>query len=388
MADFSSAKAKKFTESVIREMTRLCVQHGAVNLSQGFPDFPAPQKIKDDACAAIQRDINQYAITWGSRNLRQAVAEHTKRFYGVDIDPERQVTVACGSTEAMFSAMMAVVDPGDEVIVFEPYYENYGPDAILCGAVPRYVSMRAPEWKFNPDELRAAFNDKTKALILNSPCNPTGKVFTRAEMELIAELCLQHNVVVITDEIYEHMVYPGHEHVFFYGLPGMADRTISIGGLSKTFSVTGWRIGYCIASPEITASIRKVHDFVSVGAAAPLQEAAAEALRYDDKYYTDLAAMYLGKRDLLVAGLEKAGFRCTVPEAAYYIMTDISGFGFPDDVTFVKHLITEVGVGAVPGSSFYSDRKKGAQQVRFCFCKKEETLHEALRRLEKLRVSA
>ncbi|MFC1586725.1 pyridoxal phosphate-dependent aminotransferase [Planctomycetota bacterium] len=381
MANFCAHKTTLFTKSVFMEMTRLSAQYRAINLAQGFPDFPAPAGIKEAACKAITNNINQYAITWGAANFRQAIAEHTSRFYGVDIDPESQVTVTCGSTEGMFSSMIATLDPGHEVILFEPFYETYIPDAILCGAAPRFVSLYPPEWDFDPDELAAAFNGKTKAIIVNTPANPSGRVFTQKALEYIARLCLEHDVVAITDEIYEHIVYPGGQHVFLYGLPGMADRTISISGLSKTYSVTGWRLGYCIASPELTSAIRKVHDFVTVGAAAPLQAAGAVALRFEDQYYEDLMKMYLSKRDILLEALNEAGFKCFTPQGAYYIMTDISNFGFASDVEFVKHLVTNIGVGAVPGSSFYHRPEKGKQQVRFCFCKKDSTLNTAAHRL-------
>lgn len=390
-----SAKAARFTESVIREMTRLAMQHGAVNLAQGFPDFPAPAEIKQAAAEAIARDINQYAITWGARPLREAIAAKFARTQGIAVDPEREITVCCGSTEAMISAMLAVINPGDEVVVFEPYYENYGPDAILSGATPRFVKLRpaaeaqrrgdAPAWDFDRAELAAAFNANTKAIIVNTPNNPTGSVFGRPQLEFIRELCLRWNALAITDEIYEHILYDGAEHIALARLDGMRERTITINGMSKTYSVTGWRVGWAIAPPEITGAIRKVHDFLTVGAAAPLQEAGALALRMPDAYYEKLAADYRLRRDRTLAMLEEAGFRCFKPQGAYYIMTDISAFGFSDDIAFTRHLIQEVGVAPVPGSSFYSHPADGSQQVRFCFCKTDATLDEAARRLKKLR---
>jgi aspartate/methionine/tyrosine aminotransferase len=384
-----SQKASLFTESVIREMTREALKHGAVNLSQGFPDFPAPEDIKRVAMKAIEDDINQYAITWGARDFREAIARKTKWYLGLDIDPETELTVTCGSTEGMIAAMMATVDPGEEVVVFEPFYENYAPDAILSDAKPRHVPMRPPDWSFDPQELRSVFNPKTKAIILCNPNNPTGKVFTRAEMEFIAGLCQEFDALCFTDEIYEHILYPreGAEigHISMAQIPGMRERTVIVNSMSKTYSVTGWRVGYCIAPPDITSAIRKVHDFLTVGAAAPLQAAGAYALSLPQEYYDRLQAEYRARRDLLLPVLEKAGFRTFRPDGAYYIMTDISAFEFADDVEFTRHLIREVGVACVPGSSFYSVPERGAQQVRFCFCKKDETLQLAAERLEKLR---
>jgi aspartate/methionine/tyrosine aminotransferase len=371
-----------------------------VNLSQGFPDFPAPAVVKDAACAAIQGDVNQYAVTWGARPLREAIAGEFTRRHGVPVEADAQVTVCCGSTEAMMAAMLALVDPGDEVIVFEPFYENYGPDAILSGAVPRYVTLREPGpsrgadrvgagpagWTFDPDELAAAFNGRTRAIIINTPNNPTGKVFTREELEAVARLCRHWNVVAITDEIYEHIIFEGRPHVPMAALDGMAGRTVTINSLSKTFSVTGWRVGWAIAPPALTAAIRKVHDFLTVGAAAPLQAAGAVALALPDAYYQELAREYQRRRNLLVGILERHRFTVYPPDGAYYIMTDIGAFGFPDDVTFARFLVTDVGVAAVPGSSFYHDPGLGRTKLRFCFCKKDETMAEADRRLEKLGV--
>jgi aspartate/methionine/tyrosine aminotransferase len=380
-----SVKTTQFTESVIREMTRLAIQYKAVNLSQGFPDFPAPIEIKRAAQEAIAADINQYAITWGSKNLRNAIAEKFSRVNGMSIDPEREITVCCGSTEAMMSAMMAIINPGDEVVVFEPFYENYGPDAILSGAQPRFVKLHPPEWRFDPQELAAAFGPKTKAIILNTPNNPTGKVFERAELEQIRDLCVRWNAFAITDEIYEHMLYDGAKHISMATLDGMRDRTITINALSKTYSVTGWRVGWAIAPPEATSSIRKVHDFLTVGAAAPLQEAGAAALHFPQDYYDTLAREYTQRRDRLLGILTGAGFRCFKPRGAYYIMTDISGFGFPDDVAFAKYLVREIGVAAVPGSSFYRNPSDGRTHLRFTFCKTEKTFEAAAERLAKLK---
>ena len=379
-----SEKAGQFTESVIREMTRLALAHNAVNLSQGFPDFAAPEEIKAAARDAITRDINQYAITWGAKSLRNAIAEKFQRTQGLTIDPEREITVCCGSTEAMMSAMMAIINPGDEVVVFEPFYENYGPDAILSGASPRFVRLRAPDWSFDADELARAFSDKTKAIILNTPNNPTGKVFSRTEMETIRDLCVRFNSFLITDEIYEHMLYDGATHISAATIEGLRERTITINALSKTYSVTGWRVGWAIAPPEVTSAIRKVHDFLTVGAAAPLQEAGALALRSPESYYAQLAADYLVRRNRLLGILSDAGFKCFTPRGAYYIMTDISAFGFANDVEFARYLVKEIGVAAVPGSSFYHNPADGSQQLRFTFCKKESTLAEAAKRLAKL----
>jgi aminotransferase len=379
-----SLKAGRFTESVIREMTRLALAHNAINLAQGFPNFAAPPEIKRAAAEAIGRDVNQYAITWGAKSLRNAIAERVACSQGLEIDPEREVTVCCGATEAMISAMMAVINPGDEVVIFEPFYENYGPDAILSGATPRFVKLRAPDWTFDPDELAAAFSPATKAIILNTPNNPTGKVFSRDELETIRDLAVRYDTFVITDEIYEYILYDGARHISPATLEGLRERTITINGLSKSYSVTGWRVGWCLAPPETTAAIRKVHDFLTVGAPAPLQEAGAVALAFPDSYYEKLAADYRGRRDLLLGILEQAGFRCFRPRGTYYIMTDISAFGFPDDVAFARYLVAEIGVAGVPGSSFYSDPADGRRQLRFAFCKTDETLQAAAERLSRL----
>lgn len=380
-----SRKAQRFTESVIREMTRLALEHGAVNLAQGFPDFPAPAEVKEAAIQAIRADVNQYAITWGAREFRRAIAERFERDTGLSIDPEREITVCCGATEAMIASLLALVDPGEEVVVFEPFYENYGPDAIICGAVPRFVKLRPPDWSFDAEDLASAFSERTRAIILNTPNNPTGKVFTPAELECIAALCTRWNTYALTDEIYQRLVYDGYSHTSLVTLPAMRGRTITINGMSKAYSVTGWRVGYAIAPPEITNAIRKMHDFLTVGAAAPLQEAGVTALRLPGDYYRKLCADYLARRDRMLAVLAEAGFRCFKPHGAYYIMTDISSFGFRNDVEFARYLVQEIGVAVVPGSSFYSQPAAGAQQVRFAFCKTEATLDEAARRLQKLK---
>jgi aspartate/methionine/tyrosine aminotransferase len=380
-----SAKAEQFTESVIREMTRLALQHNAVNLSQGFPDFAAPEQIKEAARQAISDDINQYAITWGAKSLRDAVIEKFARTQNVRYDPEREITICCGSTEAMMSSMMAIINPGDEIVVFEPFYENYGPDAILSGASPRFVKLQPPDWTFDERELAAAFGPRTKAIIVNTPNNPTGKVFSRRELEFIRDLCLRWNAYCITDEIYEHILYDGTEHLSMAQIEGMRDHTIVINGMSKTYSVTGWRVGWALAPPEATQSIRKIHDFLTVGAAAPLQQAGALALKSPQSYYDNLAATYEKKRARLLSILEKSGFTVYKPRGAYYIMTDISRFKFDEkkypaasrDVSFAKYLVEHIGVACVPGSSFYNDAQDGASQVRFTFCKKEETLAAA-----------
>jgi aspartate/methionine/tyrosine aminotransferase len=384
-----SHKASSFTESVIREMTREAMKHGAVNLSQGFPDFSAPEDIKRKAMEAIAADVNQYAITWGAKDFRDAIAQKTRWYLGLDIDPETEVTVTCGSTEGMIAAMMSTVDPGEEVIVFEPFYENYAPDAILSDARPRHVPLRAPDWSFDREELLRTFNHNTKAIIVCNPNNPTGKVFTQEEMEFIAGLCQEFDALCFTDEIYEHILYPREgadiRHISMAQIDGMRERTVIVNSMSKTYSVTGWRVGYCIAPPEITSGIRKVHDFLTVGAAAPLQSAGAYALSLPQEYYDKLQTDYRARRDLLLPVLEGAGFKTFLPDGAYYIMTGISAFGFNDDVEFTKHLIREVGVACVPGSSFYSVPSLGRQQVRFCYCKKDETLHAAADRLSKLK---
>jgi aminotransferase len=388
MRPLVSHRSTLFTESVIREMTRLCQQHGGVNLAQGFPDFPAPESIKEEAARAVREDVNQYAITWGAKRLRDALVAKTQRFAGLDYDPETEVTVCCGTTECMASTMLALVNPGEEVVIFEPYYENYGPDAILCGASPRFVRLREPDWSYDPAELERAFSNRTKAIVINTPGNPTGKVFTREELAHIASLCEKWGAIAITDEIYEHIVYDGATHVPPASLAGMRERTVTISGLSKTYSVTGWRIGWCLAPPELTGAIRKVHDFLTVGAPAPLQEAAAVALQSPPSYYSDLADNYRKRRDYLLPALESAGFRTFKPRGAYYIMTDISAFGASDDVAFARSLVAGAGVAAVPGSSFYSDPSAGRQRLRFHFARRRETLEAAAKRLGTLRAGA
>jgi len=385
MKEFSSEKALRFTESVIREMTRVCLKHQGVNLAQGFPDFPAAAEIKEAAIQAIRSDLNQYAITWGTPSLRQAIAEKFAWYNGVTADPEQEITVCCGSTEAMIASLVAIVNPGEEVIVFEPFYENYGPDTILCQATPRFITLHEPDWHFDEHELTRAFNNKTKAIIINTPNNPTGKVFSREELQFVADLCQKWGVVAITDEIYEHILYDGAEHISIASLPGMRDLAITINSISKTYSLTGWRVGWAIAAARLTASIRKVHDFLTVGAPHPLQAAAAAALRMNRGFYRALAEGYKERRDFLLDILEEEGFRVYRPRGAYYIMTDVGHFGFKDDVSFAFHLVEKIGVATVPGSSFYSQPSLGATKIRFCFPKKIETLQQAAERLRKLK---
>lgn len=379
-----SSKASQFTESVIRQMTRVALQYDAVNLAQGFPDFPCPPELKQAAYEAIAADVNQYAITWGDRAFRHALAEKVRWYLGLEIDPERQITVTCGSTEAMAATMLATVDPGDEVIVFEPYYENYGPDAVIASATPRYVSLHPPDWTFDEAELRQAFNNNTKAIIINTPHNPTGKVFNRDELSLMAELCQEWDVLAFTDEIYEHILYDGTEHIAMATLPGMEERTVTINGLSKTYSVTGWRVGYILANPELTGAIRKVHDFLTVGAPAPLQRAGVAAMQLPQSYYKELARLYQEKRDTILQILDKVGIPYFSPKGAYYVLADISRFGYKSDLEFTLYLIKEIGVAVVPGSSFFSQPEAGSKFIRFCFSKKPETLAAAGDRLLKL----
>jgi aminotransferase len=376
-----------FTESVIREMTRIAHEHEAINLAQGFPDFPMPAPMKEAASAAIHGDINQYAITWGAPTLRLAIAEKYRRFYELEVDPEREITVTCGATEAMAATFLALMDPGDEVIIFEPFYENYGPDAILASATPVFVPLEAPGWVLDPERLRAAFSPRTKAIVVNTPHNPTGRVFTREEIALIAELCIEHDVWAITDEIYEHIRYAGGHHLLT-AVPGMRERTVTISGLSKTFSCTGWRLGYAIAPARLTGAIRKVHDFLTVGAPAPLQAAAAVGMAFDAEYYNRLALDYRARRDLMVTALADAGFKFTVPEGAYYILADFSALSGSDDATFAKWMTKEIGVATVPGSSFYQNGQGGRGLVRFAFCKQAETLRKAADRLAWMQVRA
>src|SRR5437867_7612892 len=379
-----SSKAAQFTESVIREMTRLALEHDAINLSQGFPDFPAPDVLKKAAADAIFADVNQYAITWGAKNFRNALVYKIKKFMGIEIDPEREITVSCGSTEVMIDVLLAVINPGNEVIVFEPCYENYGPDAIISGATPRYVQLRRPDWSFDEKELAAAFNNNTKAIIINTPNNPTGKVFSREELQTIAKLCQKWDVLAVTDEIYEHIIYDGAKHISPIALDGMRERTIVVNGMSKTFSVTGWRVGYIIAPPGITGAIRKMHDFWTVGAPAPLQEAGVMALRLPDSYYAELATQYQQRRDRLMKVLAVAGLQPWLPKGAYYVMCDIAKWGYPDDVEFARFLVLEIGVATVPGSSFFKDPVAGKDIIRFTFCKREEKLRAAEERIQKL----
>lgn len=404
-----SRKAASFTESVIREMSREAAKYGAVNLGQGFPDFAAPEDIKRKAQEAIKEDFNQYAITWGTKDFRNAIAEKTKWFLGLDIDTETEITVTCGSTEGMIAAMMATVDEGEEVVVFEPFYENYAPDAILSDAKPVHVPLYQTEngWHFDRDELRNAFNEKTKAIIVCNPNNPTGKVFSMDEMQFIADLCKEFDALCFTDEIYEHIIYElgfgnadlglneiqnpksairNRAHISMAQIEGMRERTVVVNSMSKTYSVTGWRVGWCIAPPDISSAIRKVHDFLTVGAAHPLQQAGAYALSLPKSYYDDLQIEYQARRDFIIPVLQEIGLKCEMPEGAYYVMTDISDFGFGDDIEFTKHLIREIGVAVVPGSSFYHDKELGKQKVRFCFCKKQETLEAAAERLQKLKM--
>jgi aminotransferase len=375
-----SNRAAGFTESVIREMTRKANAAGAINLAQGFPDFAAPDALKEAACRAILDDHNQYAITWGSRRLREALAAKVARYNGMEFDSETEITVGCGSTEAMIASMLALVDPGDEVVVIEPFYENYGPDAAIAGAIPVLVRSGAG-FALDQDGLAAAFGPKTRAIVLNTPNNPTGRVYGAAELRAVADLCIDHDAYAFVDEIYEHILYDGHRHVSLGSLPGMEDRTVTIGSFSKTYSVTGWRVGYALAHRGLSGAIRKVHDFLTVGAPAPLQEACAAALEFPDAYYDGLAALYDRKRRLLYDGLVRAGLPCDLPEGAYYLFCDISGFDV-DDLTFADLLVGQVGVAAVPGSSFYADG--GSDRVRFTFSKRDETLAEACLRLERL----
>ena len=376
-----------FTESVIREMTRITNLHQGINLAQGFPDFDPPTELLDAAVAALRGGWNQYAITWGSPRLRAAIAAKVARDNGIVVDPERHITVTCGATEAMMATLLAVIDPGDEVVLFEPFYENYGPDALLSGAALRYVRLNLDDaaMPFDEAELRAAFGPRTRAIIVNTPHNPTGKVFSETELNLIAAMCREHDVLAITDEVYEHILYDGTRHVSLGALPGMAERTVTINSMSKTYSVTGWRVGWALsANATISDGIRRAHDFLTVGAAAALQEAGVTALAFPQEYYDGLAAMYRVKRDLLLGILTEAGFTCITPRGAYYIMTDISAFGSPDDVTFARELVERCGVGAVPGSSFYHDPAAGRQRLRFAFPKRPQTLEEVRKRLAAL----
>ncbi len=384
-----SRRVQGFTESVIREMTRVVHQHGGVNLAQGMPNFRPPQELIDAAHRALEGDFHQYAITWGAPRLRGAIADKYRKFYGMDVDPERNVTVCCGSTETMLSTLLAVLNPGDEVIMFEPFYENYGPGCIISGAAPVFVPLEPPDFSFDPDRLARAVTPRTRAIIFNSPNNPSGKVFSRAELETIGALCLEHDLLAITDEIYEHIVYDGLGHTPIATLPGMAERTITISGISKSYSVTGWRVGWAIANPELSVGIRRAHDFVTVGAPHPLQEAAVTALALPHSYYVRLSEAYQARRDLLWGYIEKAGFVAWKPRGAYYILTDVAHFlkryGVEDDTAFAMWLIKNVGVATVPGSSFYAHPELGKTKIRFCFPKTDDILRDAGERLLKLR---
>ena len=379
-----STKTRFFTESVIREMTRRALSTGAVNLAQGFPDFPAPAAIKEAAKRAIDEEYNQYAITHGSPNFRKAIAEKARAYNGLECDPERNITVTCGATEAMIASLLAVINPGDEVIIFEPFYENYGPDTILAGATARYVALRDPDFSFDRGELEKAFNARTKAIIINTPHNPTGKIFSRAELETIAQLCQRYDTLAITDEVYEHIIFGNERHVSIGSLPGMEERTITISGLSKTYSITGWRLAYVIAPERLTSAVRKVHDFLTVGAAHPLQEAGAVALRLPESFYAELAAMYERKRAMLFEALNGAGLKCRSPQGAYYIMADIGHLGFRDDFEAADFMLDQVGVSSVPGSSFYHRAELGRSMLRFTFSKSDETIGAAAERLKSL----
>ena len=378
-----SVRTDEFTDSVIRRMTRISNKYGAVNLSQGFPDFEPPKEILDRLAQVSKEDFHQYSITWGAQNFREALAEKQRHFMGIDIDPDTEIVVTCGSTEAMMAAMMTVANPGDRVIVFSPFYENYGADTILSGAQPVYVPLNPPDFTFDPDVLESAFKQDVKALILCNPSNPSGKVFTRNELQTIADLAIKYDTYVITDEVYEHIVYDPYEHVYISTLPGMRERTICCSSLSKTYSITGWRLGYTIASPEITGRIKKVHDFLTVGAAAPLQEAVIPGLKFSQEYYDRLKETYTRKKDLLIKGLDDIGIIHTDPQGAYYVMLDISEFGYDSDLEFCERLAQKVGVGAVPGSSFF--REDINHLIRLHFAKKDETLLAALDRLSDMR---
>lgn len=378
-----SARTANFTDSVIRRMTRISNKYGAVNLSQGFPDFEPPKEITDRLAQVANEDYHQYAVTWGAQNFREAVARKQSRLMGFDIDPNENVVVTCGSTEAMMAAMLSVTNPGDKVVVFSPFYENYGADAILSGAQPIYVPLKPPAFNFDADVLEAAFKQGAKAIILCNPSNPCGKVFTLEELNIIADLAEKYDAFVITDEVYEHIVYAPHKHIYFASLPRMRERTISCSSLSKTYSITGWRLGYVIASAEVIDRVKKVHDFLTVGAAAPLQEAAVVGLNFGDEYYRELQAHYTHMRGLFLDGLDRIGIPHTVPEGAYYILADISEFGYESDLEFCEKLAEYVGVGAVPGSSFFKEPEN--RYIRFHFAKRDDTLNEALNRLSDIR---
>jgi aspartate/methionine/tyrosine aminotransferase len=379
----TSLRTASFDESVIRGMTRLANQCGAINLSQGFPDFHPPEAVLDALERVSRKGPHQYAVTWGAPNFRAALARKQSRFMGLPLDPDENIVVTCGSTEAMMVAMMTACNPGDKVIVFSPFYENYAADAILCGAVPIHVELRPPEFSFDADELRRAFEQGAKALVLCNPSNPSGKVFTRKELQVIANLTEEFDAFVLTDEVYEHIIYAPHQHTYFASLPGMFDRTLSCSSLSKTYSMTGWRLGYVIAPPSVINEARKVHDFLTVGAAAPLQEAAVTALELPDSYYNELQRLYTEKRTMFLKYLEGAGLRYTEPQGAYYVMVDVSEFGWKSDVAFCEWMAREVGIAVVPGSSFFHERVN--HLIRFHFAKRAETLAAAGERLLHLR---
>ena len=380
-----SDRVQKFPESVIREMTRIAAVHDAINLSQGYPDFDPPRELTEAAKRALDAGFNQYSITWGAPELRDAIARRAKSFNGITADPESNLVVTCGTTEAMMAAMLSLVNPGDEAVIFEPFYENYGPDAIVSGARPRYVRMEWPDWSVDEEDLKSAFTDRTKVLILNTPNNPTGKVFDRDELKLIADLCADHDVVAVTDEIYEHIVFDGDKHVSLATIGDMADRTITINGLSKTYSATGWRVGWAIAPKTLANAMRRTHDFLTVGAPHPLQIATVAALNLPESYYRNLASMYQKKRDFFVRGLQEIGFDCRPPRGAYYVMANFGRFPFDDDLSCAMHLVERQRVAVVPGGSFYGNPKDGRRFVRFMFSKRDETLKEAIDRLRGLR---
>jgi aspartate/methionine/tyrosine aminotransferase len=380
-----AARVQHFSESVIRETTRIAQRHGALNLGQGMPEFDPPEEVKEAACRAIRDGFNQYAVTWGTAALRQAIAVKMRAFNQLAwADADEHVTVCCGATECMMATMMALVDPGDEVVIFQPFYENYGPDAKLTGATPKWVPLHAPDWHFDPNELRAAFSPKTKAIIVNTPNNPTGKVFTRAELEVIAGLCQEFDAYAFSDEIYEYINFTDRPHVSIASLPGMAERTVTISGLSKTFSVTGWRLGYCVAPAAVTAGIRKAHDFLTVGAPHPLQVAGAVAMALPQSYFDGLRDHYRHRRDLFLPYLHAAGFECQPPDGAYYVIADFRRLSNLDDVAFVRRMIETVGVAGIPASSFSEPKERGRTAVRFMFAKQDATLKEAGERLLKL----
>ena len=385
MAKGPSRRAEGFTESVIREMTRLCQKYGAINLAQGFPDFDPPVEMRRAAALAVNHGLNQYSITHGSIRLREAVAKKVRSYNHIQCSPDDNVTVTCGTTEGMIASLLALLDHGEEVVILEPFYENYGPDSILSGAKCRYVELEEPTFRIEEELLKEAFTRKTKAIIVNTPHNPTGRVFTRKELALIRDLCVDHDAFAVTDEIYEHIIYDEREHVSIASLDGMHDRTITISGFSKTYSVTGWRVGYIIASKKLTGAVRKVHDFLTVCAPTPLQEACVTALKLPTSYYDNLRRLYDRSRKLVLEALEQASFNCTVPEGAYYVWTDIERTEFKDDRELAQHLIRKVGVGAVPGSSFYHIPSKGRQKLRFSFSKKPETIVKAADRLKHFR---